>query len=566
MKAIFTFFGIVLLQCFYGSFGFAQTTDKKSKIVQFSGGINAYAGLYKSNGISGRNQPNPFGLSGAVTLSLPGGITLPFSAVIGNQGASFRQPFNQFGVSPNYKWATAHAGYRNVSFSPFTLAGHTFLGGGFELNPGKLRIGAVYGRFNKAVSSTLTDPDILPSFKRTGYAVKLGYGKANNYVDLVMLRAKDDTNSISKATSSPENSITPAENLVVGLVSRLLLVKHITVEADAAASSYTRDVYANEVQAQGKNPLSRLFGKLITPRLSTQLTQAIQGAVGYQDKWGSVKFQYKRIDPNFQTMGAYYFQSDIQSYTVASSLNLLKGKARISGSYGVQQDNLANNKNARTGRKIGSLMVSLNPQPEFGLDVSFSNYGLSQKSGRRPLIDTLRIAQNNLSAMVSLRYSILNKEMSHLFNLTGTHQQLKDLNQNTASHTENNNQNLNFGYFITHNSSGFGANLMLSYTQSSIPGIDSTLEKSLVKFYGPTLGANYAFFQKKLNTSANTSYLVNQQYGITGKILTASATAGLQIGKKQSISLSLNYLNSNTGLATEKFNEFRGNIGYGITF
>lgn len=542
----------------------AQQSDQKNKQVQFSGGLNAYAGIYTSNGIVGRNQPNPFGLSGSVTVSLPGGISLPFSAVLGNQGASFRQPFNQFGVSPTYKWATAHAGYRNVSFSPFTLAGHTFLGGGVELNPGMLRIGAVYGRFNKAISSTLSDPNIIPSFKRTGYAVKVGYGKPGNYVDLVMLRAQDDTNSIDRQQMSPEKATTPAENMVIGLTSRLLFVKHILVEADLAASSYTRDMTAAEVQAEGKSPAFRLVGKLIKPRLSTQLTQATQAALGYQSKWGSVKFQYKRIDPNFQTMGAYYFQSDIQSYTGNMTLNLLKGKARLAGSYGKQFDNLAQNKNARTGRSVGSLMIALNPDPAFGLDISLSNYGLSQRAGLRPLIDTLRIAQNNLSATANLRYSIFNKDYAHIFTLTGTHQQLSDLNTSTAAQTENNSQNASLGYFLQANQSGFGANLLLSYTQTGLPAMVQNGDK--LRFYGPTLGSNYAFLKKKLTTSANVSYLINEQADITGKILTASVTAGYQLAKKQTISIALNYLKSDTGVQTEKFNEFRGNISYGISF
>ncbi|WAC13136.1 hypothetical protein [Dyadobacter pollutisoli] len=541
-----------------------QEVNQKNKSLQFSGGLNAYAGIYTSSGIPGRNQPNPFGLSGAITLTLPGGISLPFSAVLGNQGASFRQPFNQFGVSPTYKWATAHAGYRNVSFSPFTLAGHTFLGGGVELNPGMLRLGAVYGRFNKAISTTLSDPDVIPSFKRTGYAVKVGYGKPGNYVDLVMLRARDDTNSIDRVHISPEKYITPAENMVIGLTSRLLLVKHILIEADLAASSYTRDLSASAVQVEGKNPLFRLVGKLITPRLSTQLTQATQAALGYQGKWGSVKFQYKRIDPNFQTMGAYYFQSDIQSYTGNVALNLLKGKARLAGSYGRQFDNLAQNKNARTGRSVGSMMVSLNPDPTLGFDISLSNYGLSQRAGLRPLIDTLRIAQNNLSATANLRYSIFDKDYSHIFTLTGSHQQLSDLNANTAVQTENNSQNANLGYFLQANQSGFGANLLLSYTQTSLPTVTTTHDK--LKFYGPTLGSNYAFFKRKITTSANLSYLVNKQQDVTGKVLTATLNAGYQLAKRQNISINLSYLKSDTGVQAEKFNEFRGNIGYGISF
>ena len=380
-----------------------------------------------------------------------------------------------------------------------------------------------------------------------------------------MLRAKDDTTSLASSSLTPEQNVAPAENLVVGVTSRLLLVKHFLVEIDAAASAYTRDVFATEVQAEAKNPLFKLFGNLITPRLSTQLTQATQAAVGYQDKWGSLKLQYKRIDPNFQTMGAYYFQSDIESYTVATSLNILKGKARLSASYGKQIDNLANNKNAGTGRSIGSLMGSFNPTPVFGLDVSLSNYGLSQKAGLRPLIDTLRIAQNNFSTTVNTRYSIFNEDVSHILTLTASHQQLSDLNDATSAQTENDNQNINLGYFLQQNRSGFGLNLMLSYTQTSMP-VTIPATESKVKFYGPTLGTNYSFFKRKLTTSANASYLINQQLGETGKVMTISANAGYQLSKKQSISLMLNYLNSNTGIQSEKFNEFRGNIGYGISF
>ncbi len=548
--------------------GAQEKPPAAARAVKISGGINTYAGYYTSRGIEGRNQPAPLGLNAAVNLSLPGGINLPFSAVLGNQGSSFRQPFNQFGASPGYKWATVHAGYRNVSFSPFTLAGHTFLGGGVELNPGKLRLGAVYGRFNKATSTTIADPAIIPSFRRTGYAVKLGYGTARNYVDIVMLRARDDTSKVSLWPTDTIGNTRPAENLVIGITSRLLLVKHLAIEADVAGSAYTRDMRSAEVQGEASNRLVRLAGGLITPRLSTQLTGAAHLAAGYQDKWGSVKIQYKRIDPNFQTMGAYYFQSDIESYTLVSALNLIRGKIRISGSYGRQLDNLARNKNVATGRSVGSLALSVNPDHTMGLDLSVSNYGISQKAGIRPLIDTLRIAQNNLSASANMRYMLADADLTHLFTISASHQQLSDLNKATAGQTETSNQNFNLGYFFQQNKTGLGLNLMASYTQTSLPFLavpDSTGSERL-KFYGPTVGANYAFLKKKINTSANFSYLVNRQYGITGKVMTTTFQAGYQMTKRQSLSFSLNYLNSDTGIRAEKFNELRANVGYGISF
>ncbi|GAA4410873.1 hypothetical protein GCM10023187_36010 [Nibrella viscosa] len=530
-----------------------------------SGGLNAYAGFYKAGGIPARNQPAPFGLSGAVTVTLPGGVSLPFSAVLGNQGASFRQPFNQFGVSPTYKWATAHAGYRNVYFSPFTLAGHTFLGGGVELNPGKLRLGAVYGRFNKAIASNLAEPDVIPAYGRTGYAVKLGYGKPGNYVDLVMLRAQDDSTSIGAVPLTAERTVKPAENLVVGATSRLLILKHITVELDAAVSTYTRDLRSSVVAGEGSSPIVRLFGQLITPRLSTQVTQATQAALGYQGKGYGIKVQYKRIDPNFQTMGAYYFQSDIESYAIAPNLTLLAGKLRLAGSYGVQYDNLAGNKNARTGRSIGSLVVSYNPATKFGIDIQLSNYGLSQQAGLRPVIDTLRLAQNNLSATVNTRYSLQKEDVMQVFTLTTTYQKLSDLNNRTASQTENNNTNLNLGYFYQQTTTGWGINGMVSYTQTQLPLAVGDSNR-MVRFYGPTLGATQAFFEKKMTTSVNASYLFNQQAGVLGNVLTVSANGGYQVAKRQTISASLIYLYSHTGIQEQTFNELRGNLGYGITF
>ena len=308
-----------------------------------------------------------------------------------------------------------------------------------------------------------------------------------------MLRARDDSASIVSAPQSVSQTVTPAENLVVGLTTRLLILKHITVELDEAVSAYTRDVRSSLVSAEGSNPVARFFGRLITPRLATQLTQATQVAIGYRGQNAGIKLQYKRIDPNFQTMGAYYFQSDIESYAITPNLTLMEGKLRLSGSYGIQFDNLANNKSARTGRKIGSLMASYNPATAFGVDVQLSNYGISQQAGFRPLIDTIRLAQNNLSATVNTRYTLQKEDVLQVFTLTTTYQKLSDLNASTASQTENNNINLNLGYFYQQTTTGWGFNGMLSYTQTQLPIAVGDTNRT-VRFFGPTLGATQSFF------------------------------------------------------------------------
>lgn len=112
----------------------------KQKPVVFNGTIGLGLGTYNVKGIPARQRDFSYIFNGAPTLTIYG-VTLPFSVVVSDQERSYTQPFNQYGISPTYKWATFHAGWQSLEFSPFTLAGHNFLGGGVELNPGKLRFG-----------------------------------------------------------------------------------------------------------------------------------------------------------------------------------------------------------------------------------------------------------------------------------------------------------------------------------------------------------------------------------------------------------------------------------------
>src|SRR3546814_13424720 len=82
---------------------------------------------------------------------------MPFSFVVTQYTNSYTQPFSQFGISPSYKWAKLHLGYRNISFSPLLFDGQSFLGGGIELAPKGFYFGAFYGKLNKAISEDTTN-------------------------------------------------------------------------------------------------------------------------------------------------------------------------------------------------------------------------------------------------------------------------------------------------------------------------------------------------------------------------------------------------------------------------
>ena len=103
------------------------------KPVTLTGTLDLRTMFYDYTGaLVPRRRPASFVLSGNPTLSIYG-VAILLSFVVSEQQRSVRQPFNQFGLSPTYKWLTVHAGYRNLTWSSFTLAGHTILGAGFEV-------------------------------------------------------------------------------------------------------------------------------------------------------------------------------------------------------------------------------------------------------------------------------------------------------------------------------------------------------------------------------------------------------------------------------------------------
>ncbi|MEP6611948.1 MAG: hypothetical protein ABJA76_08695, partial [Mucilaginibacter sp.] len=220
----------------------SQLGDQKPFVI--NGTVGMGLGTYSASGIDNRQRSFSYLFSGAPNISVYG-VTFPFSIVVSDQQRGFRQPFNQYGISPTYKWVTLHLGWQSIQWSEFTMAGYNLLGAGVELNPGKLRLGFVYGRFNKAIESDLAQPLLFqtPAYKRTGFSAKMGYGTERNHLDVTVLNAKDDPNSLKVTPITTE--LQPAQNLVLGITSKWSFLKHFVWDIDVAGSLYTRNITAD---------------------------------------------------------------------------------------------------------------------------------------------------------------------------------------------------------------------------------------------------------------------------------------------------------------------------------
>ncbi len=329
--------------------------------VYLSGNLSISSNFNTVSGIEARRPPFGYSISGSPTLTLYG-IDLPFSFVFSNYQRAFRQPFNQFGLSPKYKGIQLHLGYRSVNWSRYSLGGHRFLGYGAEYQVKKfLRLGFIRGRFARAVSrdSITTVKGLRPTYQRKGLAAKLGFGSKYNYLDFIYFQANDQLKSLD---ASPENQlIKPTQNRIIGIKGQLIITQKVTMYVDGGVSGFTRDTRVMEVKIDTTQKIARWLARHFQPNISSQLNTAAEAGIDYKGKVLGLNAKYRRIDPGYTTQGSYYLRTDLSQISGGLSLSLGEHKYNFSGQLGIEHDNVNQQKLSTTKRIIFSSNANLHP-------------------------------------------------------------------------------------------------------------------------------------------------------------------------------------------------------------
>lgn len=491
---------------------------------------------YSANGMAARRSPFSFVLSGSPTLSIYG-IAVPLSFTYSEQQRSFSQPFNQFGMSPTYKWITVHGGYRNISFSPYTLAGHTLLGGGVELRPGKLRLGFMTGRLNRATTIDTTTGALQPfSFSRHGYAGKIGYGTEARHIDLSFLSARDSEKGFKGVADS--SLVRPAANVVIGSEVKYTFGGKLFVFADAGLSIYTRDRHSTlNVELDSANHGLNFLNRLIPVNGTSEYYLAYSGGLGYTAKTFGIKATYKHVDPNFQSMGAYFFQNDLRSISLSPSFNALQGKLRFSGSIGLQEDNRKQQKQATTRRIISMANLSWDIHEKFGVDANYTNFSTNSEPAVTLLQNKYLLTQTNNNVSVTPRLILVSQNYTHMVLLSYNLSHLSDLNQETQSDNNIRSSIALLNYNLGLNALGLSVNTGLNYT-------DNRLSIGTVSNKGVTLGLSKGFLKNKVMISNSNSWIISRMPQGDSRILTLGGNAMYAPWKGHRINLRINSMNN----------------------
>ena len=539
---------------------------KSQKVLEIRGSLAANVQFYQANGINNRRQPFTWYLTGTPVVKWFG-MTFPFTLVVSEQERRFSQPFNQYGVSPYYKSLKLHLGYRNVRFSDYTLGGANFLGAGVEYTPKNIRLGFVYGQFARPINEDATGQDvryqyIRPAYQRIGWAAKVGIGSPKSYVDVSVFKAKDIISSIT--APSPQSRVLPMENLAVGLKNHFGFFKQkLTFDLDVGASLLTRNSLKRDIE--NPEPWQNKLLDIVAVNASSNFFTAGTAAMGWRFKKGAIRAIYQRVDPDYQSLGAYYFQNDVEQLTIAPTLLLFKNKLIINGSIGRSHDNLKGNKGATTHRNVSSVNLSMSPIKRLTVGLNYSNFGVGQSRGLGDFFnDSLAVSVVNSSYNATINYSLGSKISQQSFGITATYQNTNDQNAFTRQYTGASSMIgvVNYSYFLLPKK--LNSTLSVSYVSIETGG-------RVLMTVGPALTVSKELTKLKLRASLNHNSQFRKTNGQADGFMTNSGFNLSHLYKKQSVSLGVNYLFNQFGVqqnasTNRNFSEIRSTLSYGIRF
>lgn len=559
-----TFFLSCVLLSFLTNLSFSQNVipkfGKEDRSLKINGGIRLMSDIYAYSGIAPRRDGFQFRVQARLNLSLLG-IEAPFAFNFSEGNQNFKLPSYTFtGISPKYKIATLHVGDRSMFFSRYTLGNITFRGVGLELNPGKFYVGGMYGRLRRAVAEDLDGRQNLdPSYKRMGYAVKAGYAGEKSKLALILFGANDDENSILQPTNM---IISPNSNMVASIQAYQKISNRININLDWAHSLFNRDTRAVSISDEGG--FSRTYGGIFSPNASFQEGDAFNTRLNYSGKNYGINFGYERITRGFRTLGAIFFNNDLENITAGFTKSWLKGKLNLAINGGVERTNLDEFVAEKTARIIASGNLNYAPSEKWNYSAQYSNFQNSTKlravNNQELFVDSIFLAQVTQAATFTATHMM--GENGNGGSITGM---LSFQNANSIIEdviTEDQKSNFWYGSMIYRapQKETFGWGASLSVNRSTFSNITST-------FITPSFLADKSFLNEKLKTDARLSVNYISQVDDSKVLLNFGLGAQYEINKDNNLRLSSNIIQQfGSGTNEKRFFEAYINVTYGYKF
>ena len=472
------------------------------------------------------------------------GISIPMSLNMVNVSAeqfTFPKPNVTINFRPTWKKFTFYFGTACMNFSNYTYNGISFDGVGMEYRGNKFRFGGFYGNFDHATTfrTKLEDRDAIqylsdsllgmnnvayttfPQFKRNAYAAHIAVGSTRNYVDLSLLHAIDDLNSlpsewymynvyssdvIDTTLYVRDSTIKGKENLALGLKGHFTIGKWVMFETNVGASLFTPDITRDEIVLEGEGDGIEMGNKLLggirksglyNVRYGSEVRFAGDALLNLNISPVSATFTYRFVQPDYTSLGANGFNQNAQTFGGNLSTSMFSNTAFLTLNGHLQRDNM--DKKQLYTNQVGSYTVSWNNSFGENIALSLMYNGVTQKQldGVMVVPENIRINQITHSFDLSPSYTLA-LDNDHTFSL----------NFNLLENKNRNKQMEGTSFDVTTTSYGLGYNVYLTGSRLSLDAnYDYSLSRSPGNDYNSHClsgGTTYKFIEKdNLTLSGN---------------------------------------------------------------
>lgn len=511
---------------------------KNKKAVKFGGGISASTSFYHADEMYGR-QPFTYQFNGTLNISLYELINIPLSFSFNNFGSQYTYPSlpNRLSLYPSYKWIRACIGDVSMFFSPYTLGGHMFTGGGVDLSPGKWNIMAMGGRLLRRVDFNPEIPSLPPTYDRWGAGAKVRYNGDKFFVGASVFTAKDKADEPIFAADSM--GVFPQSNVAMSIESGVTIASNLRLSVEYALSILSRDI----------RPVmtSESEGGLIQIKTKVNNYTALKASLDYTFRKHTVGVGYERIDPQYATLGAYFFNNDFENITLNYACPLFGGKVNISMNGGLQRDDLDGSKESRNTRWVGAVNLSCAPSERLNLALSASTFQgyrviksqfdyINQTSPYENL-DTLNFSQISRNVDFSLNWTIgRNEKASQNISFFASCQESAD-RQGKYILPGKLNRFINASAIYTLDITSISTNFNVGFNASN-----SYSNRTDFLTMGPLFAMNMKLFKKALATGVTLSFNRSTEMKIpVADVFNVRWSAGLRFFKRHIINASTIY-------------------------
>lgn len=541
--------------------GYAQDVDLESFYkpnFKVTGNVNANMMYYNSNMPNNTREPFTYLLSGNLNISAFN-FSVPLFYSITNQGKNlgYTAPFdfNRLSIMPKYKWVKAYIGNVSMTFSPYTLSGFPFKGLGLELTPrSPFKITLMGGQLLKAVSEQ-DGMGGIPVYQRLGYGAKIGFEQPQYKLGWIGFYAKDDVNSLNITN---DKGVTPKENFVNSLTFGTTLIKNLNFNVEYALSVLTDDIRSKSLS--GGNFRDKLFSS----KESTSYMNALNVNFDYNIQKSIVGLTYERIDPNYNTLGALYFNNDLENIALRFSRPFYQDKIMVSTSLGYQRDDLAKEKKQDTKRVVGSINMNYRVTDQFNITGSYSNFSTytNKKLDQFELInnpnvvqsDTLDYRQLSQNANVNMSYAFGQKRNQNLnfnYSIAGqANEQGGVIRKGQASTV----QNYNLAHSVNFTGAKIALNSSLNYTSNEVARNNNSS-------VGASVGASKKLFKDKLNTNFGVLYNTSQGNNNSSSVYGLKFNNSYVLLEQHNFNMSIISMFRNSS-NTQNFNDVTATLNY----